>query len=73
MLVSKKKYDQLQSKYDNMIGQFEETQTKYDQLFESVKHIVEICQKWNKEEIGNMRAINTIAALFNMGKTKRRI
>lgn len=55
-----------------MLRQFEETKTKYDQLFESVKHIVEICKKWNKDEVGNMRAINTIAALFNLGKTKRK-
>ena len=72
MLLSKKKYVQLQIKYDIMLRQFEETKTKYDQLFESVKHIVEICQKWNKDEVGNMRAINTIAALFNLGKTKRK-
>jgi len=72
MLVSKKKYVQLQNKYDIMLKQYEEHETKYNQLFESVKVIVDVCRKWNKDQVGNLRAINTIAALFNLDKPKKK-
>tara|TARA_R100001530_G_C4229611_1_gene132293 strand:- start:267 stop:491 length:225 start_codon:yes stop_codon:yes gene_type:complete len=72
MLVSKKKYVQLQNKYDIILKQYEEHETKYNQLFESVKVIVDVCRKWNKDQVGNLRAINTIAALFNLDKPKKK-
>jgi len=72
MIVSKKKYNKVVKDLEAQQKMNKEYNTKYDQLFQSVKSIVEVCQKWNKDKVGNLRAINSIAALFNLDKTQKK-
>lgn len=72
MLVSKKKYDKVVKDLEAQEKMNKEYNTKYDQLFQSVKAIVEVCQKWNKGKVGNLRAINSVAALFNLDKPQKK-
>lgn len=72
MIVSKKKYDKTVKDLEEQVKINREFRTKYDQLFQSVKSIVEVCQKWNKDKVGNLRAINSIAALFNLDKNQKK-
>lgn len=72
MIVSKKKYDKAVKDLEEQVKINREFRTKYDQLFQSVKSIVEVCQKWNKDKVGNLRAINSIAALFNLDKNQKK-
>jgi hypothetical protein len=72
MIVSKTKYEKVVKDLEEQLEINKEFQTKYDQLFQSVKQIVEVCQLWNKDRCGNLRAINSIAALFNLDKSQKK-
>tara|TARA_R100000656_G_C3911637_1_gene121007 strand:+ start:529 stop:729 length:201 start_codon:yes stop_codon:yes gene_type:complete len=58
MLVTKKKYQELKDQYDVALKQMNKMET-------IIEYVDEVCKAWHLKKVGNLRAISTIAKLFN--------
>ena len=59
MLVTKKKYQELKDQYDVALKQMNKMET-------IIEYVDEVCRRaWLMKKVGNLRAISTIAKLFN--------
>ena len=56
--VKRSEYEDLKKELDVALERIEKTET-------IIKYVDEVCKVWQMKKVGNLRAISTIAKLFN--------
>ena len=56
--VKRSEYDDLKKELDVALDQMKQLET-------ALKYVNEVCKRWQMKRVGNLRAISTIAKLFN--------